>query len=87
MSAHLRRRADTDTVCSGGGAGDKVLHTLEDLQSRIHADPNDKVDAPPEQDPAETSSLTLTWNEIPAWQKDNEYILTGYRRYACGVRY
>ncbi|CCL99603.1 uncharacterized protein FIBRA_01621 [Fibroporia radiculosa] len=23
---------------------------------------------------------TLTWLEIPAWQKDNEYILTGYRR-------
>ncbi|EPT02308.1 hypothetical protein FOMPIDRAFT_1029386 [Fomitopsis schrenkii] len=23
---------------------------------------------------------TLTWNEIPAWQRDNEYILSGYRR-------
>ncbi|KAL6306369.1 HlyIII-domain-containing protein [Sparassis latifolia] len=23
---------------------------------------------------------TLTWLEIPDWQKDNEYILTGYRR-------
>ena len=24
---------------------------------------------------------TLTWNQIEAWQKDNEYILSGYRRY------
>jgi hypothetical protein len=23
---------------------------------------------------------TLTWLEIPAWQRDNEYIVSGYRR-------
>ncbi|PVF98860.1 HlyIII-domain-containing protein [Serendipita vermifera] len=23
--------------------------------------------------------LTFSWNEIPSWQRDNEYILTGYR--------
>lgn len=27
-----------------------------------------------------TDRLTLTWLEIPAWQRDNEFILTGYRR-------
>ena len=26
---------------------------------------------------------TLTWLEIPEWQKDNEYILSGYRRCVC----
>jgi len=25
-------------------------------------------------------SRTLTWAELPAWQKDNEYIISGYRR-------
>ncbi|KAI0792384.1 HlyIII-domain-containing protein [Abortiporus biennis] len=25
-------------------------------------------------------SRTLSWTEIPEWQKDNEFILTGYRR-------
>ncbi|KAI9569958.1 hemolysin-III related-domain-containing protein [Boletus coccyginus] len=25
------------------------------------------------------NSLTLSWNEIPEWQRDNEYILSGYR--------
>ncbi|KAG9313415.1 hypothetical protein JVU11DRAFT_5734 [Chiua virens] len=24
-------------------------------------------------------SFTLSWNEIPEWQRDNEYILSGYR--------
>lgn len=58
----------------------KILHVLEDFQSHIHADPSDKSDAPPERDPSKITGLTLTWHEIPAWQKDNEYILTGYRR-------
>ncbi|EIW78393.1 HlyIII-domain-containing protein [Coniophora puteana RWD-64-598 SS2] len=30
--------------------------------------------------PREKAPKTLTWNEIPLWQRDNEYILTGYRR-------
>lgn len=25
-------------------------------------------------------SRTLTWKEIPDWQRDNDYILTGYRQ-------
>ncbi|PIL23492.1 hypothetical protein GSI_14803 [Ganoderma sinense ZZ0214-1] len=29
---------------------------------------------------ARKASKTLTWLEIPEWQRDNEYILTGYRR-------
>lgn len=24
--------------------------------------------------------MTLSWHEIPEWQRDNEYILMGYRR-------
>jgi adiponectin receptor len=24
--------------------------------------------------------LTLSWYEIAEWQRDNEYIMTGYRR-------
>jgi hypothetical protein len=27
-----------------------------------------------------SAKLTLSWLDIPEWQKDNEYILTGYRR-------
>ena len=60
----------------GGG----LQSALENFQSRIHSDPNDKPDLPPKQDPSTSNSLTLTWEQIPAWQKDNEYILTGYRR-------
>ncbi|KAF8068892.1 hemolysin-III related-domain-containing protein [Lyophyllum atratum] len=26
------------------------------------------------------SSRTLTWSELPAWQRDNEHIISGYRR-------
>ena len=26
-----------------------------------------------------SAALTLSWTEIPDWQKDNDYILTGYR--------
>ncbi|KAI0631080.1 HlyIII-domain-containing protein [Trametes polyzona] len=31
-------------------------------------------------------SKTLTWLEIPEWQRDNEYILTGYRRATASWR-
>ena len=57
-----------------------LLDALSDFQSRIHSDPNDKpqIDVPSTTpDPA---ALTLTWDEIPPWQQDNEYIRTGYRR-------
>ncbi|KAH9941612.1 HlyIII-domain-containing protein [Epithele typhae] len=30
--------------------------------------------------------LTLTWDEIAEWQRDNEYILTGYRRATASWR-
>ncbi|KAH9855334.1 HlyIII-domain-containing protein [Lenzites betulinus] len=33
-----------------------------------------------------SKSKTLTWVEIPAWQQDNEYILTGYRRATASWR-
>ena len=79
MSATLHQRG-----VGNGAARHDLLHVLEDLQSRIHSDPNDKPDAPPEKDPSTTDALTLTWHEIPAWQKDNEYILTGYRRWVGG---
>lgn len=26
---------------------------------------------------------TLAWEQIEEWQKDNEYILSGYRRWGC----
>ncbi|KAH9919822.1 hemolysin-III related-domain-containing protein [Fomitopsis serialis] len=44
------------------------------------ADPNA---IPETSDPVQSvhrDHSTLTWMEIPAWQRDNEYILTGYRR-------
>ncbi|KAH7886942.1 hemolysin-III related-domain-containing protein [Phlebopus sp. FC_14] len=30
------------------------------------------------------ASVTLSWNEIPEWQRDNEYILRGYRQVQNG---
>ena len=35
---------------------------------------------------ARKTNKTLTWLEIPEWQRDNEYILTGYRRCVRMVR-
>ena len=35
---------------------------------------------------ARKASKTLTWREIPEWQRDNEYILSGYRRCVRVVR-
>ncbi|OSD01469.1 HlyIII-domain-containing protein [Trametes coccinea BRFM310] len=37
-------------------------------------------------EPGKVLSKTLTWLEIPDWQKDNEYILTGYRRATASWR-
>ncbi|KAH9899349.1 HlyIII-domain-containing protein [Cubamyces lactineus] len=37
-------------------------------------------------EPDKLSRKTLTWLEIPDWQKDNEYILTGYRRATASWR-
>lgn len=36
--------------------------------------------------PGKAQSKTLTWLELPEWQRDNEYILTGYRRYVFAPR-
>ncbi|KIP12106.1 hypothetical protein PHLGIDRAFT_98449 [Phlebiopsis gigantea 11061_1 CR5-6] len=75
MSVNLRRRTET----SGPAEANVGDRTLEDFQSRIHSDPNDRFDAPPKRY-SRTDSPTVTWNEIPPWQQDNEYVLTGYRR-------
>lgn len=29
---------------------------------------------------------TITWSELPEWRKDNEYIVTGYRRFAANAQ-
>ncbi|POS82665.1 hypothetical protein EPUL_004488 [Erysiphe pulchra] len=40
------------------------------------ADTNSKTTATTS---VKSSSLTVTWEELPAWQQDNHYIRTGYR--------
>lgn len=61
-----------------------ILHTLEDFQSRIHYDPNDK---PPGDEPfvkpKDPNALLLRFEELPPWRQDNEFIRSGYRRYVC----
>ena len=80
MSVNLRRRAETG-LPGEADVGEKLLHTLEGTQSRVHSDPDSaRLNASPERDPSRTNSPTVTWHEIPSWQQDNEYILTGYRR-------
>lgn len=81
MGDSLRQRKTTET--NGTHDSFNVLHALEELESRVHPDPDDAPDRPPIIDPQSPSSrdkLTLTWKEIPSWQQDNEFILTGYRR-------
>ena len=60
----------------------RILHTLEDFQSRIHYDPNDK---PPGEEPLvkpkDPNALLLRFEELPPWRQDNEFIRSGYRRY------
>ena len=63
-----------------------ALEALENVvEDRIFTGPEDRPDSTPLLDPNRTKQSrqrkTLTWQEIPAWQRDNEYILTGYRRY------
>lgn len=81
MADTLRQRK-SQTV-SEFSVGAKVLHTLEDFQARIDQNlgPNDKPPIEEPLVPPNPNSLTLAWNEIPPWQQDNEYILTGYRRF------
>jgi hypothetical protein len=58
----------------------RALETLEDFQSRLHYNPEEKpqIDEPAVQ--PDKSSLTLSWNELPPWRQDNAYIRSGYRR-------
>lgn len=53
---------------------------LTPLKGRIHSDPTDKPQIDGSPVPPKLGSLTLSWHEIPPWQQDNEYIITGYRR-------
>jgi hypothetical protein len=84
MTTTLRHRPPPKVTVSldqTESAGARLLHTLEDFQSRIHYDPNDKpqIDEPlVNPDP---NALLWTWNELPPWRQDNEYIRTGYRKY------
>ena len=63
----------------------RAFEAFEDFaESRVLTVPEDRPDRPPlinPDTPLLRHKLTLTWQEIPAWQQDNEYILTGYRRY------
>ncbi|KAI0720700.1 HlyIII-domain-containing protein [Cerioporus squamosus] len=45
-----------------------------------------EVDSSTSKARGKTSSKTLTWLELPEWQKDNEFILTGYRRATASWR-
>lgn len=79
MSTTVRKRAgQNDGQLPSENA---VFNTLAQFQSRIHSDPTDKPQTDTPARPASnTTSLTLSWDQIPPWQQDNEYIRTGYRR-------
>lgn len=83
MPQDLRTRHPAAAKVPATTAGN-VLHALEDVQARLHSDPNDEPDTPPAKDPRQSRARTLSWDEIPGWQKDNEFILTGYRRQVLG---
>ncbi|OJT07491.1 hypothetical protein TRAPUB_1676 [Trametes pubescens] len=65
--------------------------TRRDDPASVIKDPNSPSsllakDAPHTSMPGKAQSKTLTWLELPEWQRDNEYILTGYRRYVSTPR-
>ncbi len=72
----------------------ELLHKLEDFQSRIHYDPDDKpLDAGEdrgegegegkgEDRPRDPKALLLRFEELPGWRQDNEFVRSGYRRCA-----
>ncbi len=65
----------------------ELLHKLEDFQSRIHYDPDDKpledeVEGKGEDRPRDPKALLLRFEELPAWRQDNEFVRSGYRRCA-----
>ncbi|CAL1699535.1 unnamed protein product [Somion occarium] len=45
-----------------------------------HRRPSLKTEDAQDQPRKDTSNHVLTWNEISDWRRDNEYIITGYRR-------
>jgi len=53
-----------------------VPHTLRYRGNQLYSSPSNVRDGLT----FASSRGTLHWNELPEWQKDNEYILTGYRR-------
>ena len=86
MDSALYSRATNKTIQNGDQLEDPgILRAFEEFaETRILAGPEDRPDRPPLIDPNSRRArkkVTLTWQEIPAWQQDNEYILTGYRRY------
>ncbi|KAJ3540853.1 hypothetical protein NM688_g6169 [Phlebia brevispora] len=81
MGDSFRLRSTPQTPDQSHGPG--ILHALEEFESHIHSDLDERPDRPPIIDPNSPQSKgrrTLTWKEIPSWQQDNEFILTGYRR-------
>ena len=45
---------------------DKISHVIDEVKTVEHE--------------ALAYVKTLTWHQIEAWQRDNEYILSGYRK-------
>ena len=85
MDDTLRSRPTSKTMSKADQNGDPgVLRAFEEFaETRVFAGLEDRPDRAPLIDPNSKRARrkhTLTWQEIPAWQQDNEYILTGYRR-------
>ncbi|KAI0346144.1 HlyIII-domain-containing protein [Trametopsis cervina] len=80
--SELRPRA----AARNESAGIAILHSLEDFQSRIHYDPNDKPQIEEPRVQPNPNALTLTWDELQPWQQDNEFIRSGYRRVQYSFR-
>ena len=55
-----------------------LSHVFESVQSDVAEAPS--VNLVIEKVKEVEAILTLSWHQLEEWQKDNEYILTGYRR-------
>ena len=65
----LRKRVTTshaNTNANTSSAGSRLSHVFDEVK-HVEQEAIDLV-------------KTLTWHQIEEWQKDNEYIVTGYRR-------
>lgn len=81
MERNVRQRAAPASPEQHLISGTQVA--LEHFESRVLSDVDQRPDRPPILDPNSPlakGKRTLTWKEIPSWQQDNEYILSGYRR-------